>query len=66
MQVTSNSQSESNGASSSAVLGTQDETAKWFWKMHYCKQHGLAPAQNEVWDYVEKKWQEAQQSTLPR
>lgn len=38
-------------------------TAKWFWKMSYCKKHGLAPAQNEVWDYVETKWQEAQPLT---
>ena len=32
---------------------TELET-KRFWKMNFCKKHGLAPAQNEVWDYVER------------
>ena len=33
---------------------------KWFWKMNYCKKHGITPAQNEVWDYVEKMWEDYQ------
>lgn len=46
-----------------AILDDSDadkaRTEKWFWKMDYCKKHGLAPAQNAVWDYVETKWLEA-------
>lgn len=67
--MTSDSQTESGGVvSSTAWLGDTDadkaRVAKWFWKMDYCKKHGLAPAQNWMWDIAETKWQEAQSPNI--
>jgi hypothetical protein len=41
-------------------IGDRERFEKWIWKMTYCKEHGLAPAQNYVWDHVESKWEEYQ------
>ena len=29
---------------------------KWFWMMAWCKVHGLAPANNDVWADAERAW----------
>jgi len=29
---------------------------KWFWKMEYCYNHGLPPAQEWVWNKAEQEW----------
>ena len=29
---------------------------KWFWKMDYCKKHGIPPAQKWAWGEAEKAY----------
>ncbi len=32
--------------------------AQWDWMMKYCKEHGLPPADNEIWREAFKAWKE--------
>ena len=35
------------------------QSEKWCWKMDYCKQNGLPPAQSWAWMQAEVAWQKA-------